>query len=137
MFLMSKLYQYQISTDKKQEFITLDSYLSEAIKDSKVKDGMMVVYCPHTTAAITINENADPDVRKDLKKGLDDTFPNKDYYVHMEGNSDGHMKSSVIGASETLIISNGQLIFGTWQSVYFAEFDGPRTRTVYVKIIEG
>lgn len=134
---MSKLYHYQISTKSKQEFVTVDRFLNEALNVSGVKDGIMVVYCPHTTAAITINENADPDVRKDLKAGLDDTFPNHDYFVHMEGNSDGHMKSSLVGASETLIISEGQLVFGTWQSVYFAEFDGPRTRTFYVKIIEG
>lgn len=97
----------------------------------------MVVYCPHTTGAITINENADPDVKTDLKRGLDETFPNKPDYIHMEGNSDGHMKSSVVGASETLIISGGRLILGTWQSVYFCEFDGPRERTVHVKVIEG
>lgn len=134
---MSCLYEYQVSTGSKQEFVTLDSYLKRALEESNVKEGIMVVYCPHTTGAITINENADPDVRKDLKKGLDDTFPNHEYYVHMEGNSDGHMKSSVVGASETLIIANAQLVLGTWQSVYFAEFDGPRTRTIYVKIIEG
>lgn len=134
---MSQLYQYSISTNSKQEFVTLDSYLNEALENSGVKEGIMLVYCPHTTAGITINENADPDVKKDLKAGLDDTFPNHKYYVHMEGNSDGHMKSSLIGASETLIITEGKLILGTWQSVYFSEFDGPRTRTVYVKIIEG
>lgn len=134
---MSKMYTYQLSTQDKQEFVTLDRYLEEALRDSGVKEGIMVIYCPHTTAGITINENADPDVKKDLKAALDDTFPNHDYFVHMEGNSDGHMKSSVVGASETLIISNGKPVFGTWQSVYFAEFDGPRTRTVYIKIIEG
>lgn len=90
-----------------------------------------------TTAAITINENADPDVRADLKLGLNDTFPNKAAYIHMEGNSDGHMKSSVVGVSEILIISEGHIILGTWQSVYICEFDDPRTRTVHVKIIEG
>lgn len=134
---MSEVYTYQISTNHKQEFASLDPYLKETVKKSGVKDGIMLVYCPHTTAAITINENADPDVRKDLKAGLNDTFLNHEYYVHMEGNSDGHMKSSVVGASETLIISDGRLILGTWQSIYFAEFDGPRSRTVHVKIIEG
>ena len=134
---MSHLKKYSVQTSSKQEFVMIDHYLEEALEESGVKEGIMVVYCPHTTAAITINENADPDVRVDLKKGLDDTFPNHDYYVHMEGNSDGHMKSSVVGASETLIIEEGKLILGTWQSVYFAEFDGPRNRTLYVKIIEG
>ncbi|RLL46955.1 YjbQ family protein [Oceanobacillus piezotolerans] len=131
------IYKFQLSTKEKQAFVNIDSYLEDALEQSGVKDGMMVVYCPHTTSAITINENADPDVKTDLKLGLNETFPNKAEYIHMEGNSDGHMKSSVVGASETLIISDGELIFGTWQSVYFCEFDGPRRRTFHVKIIEG
>lgn len=131
------LFSYQIKTDEKQSFTSLDHYLNEALQESGVEEGILVVYCPHTTAAITINENADPDVKTDLKLGLDETFPNKEAYIHMEGNSDGHMKSSVVGASETLIISDGKPILGMWQSVYFCEFDGPRTRTFYVKIIEG
>lgn len=97
----------------------------------------MIVYCPHTTGAITINENADPDVKTDLTLGLNQTFPNKPEYIHFEENSDGHMKSSLVGASETLIITNGQLVLGTWQSVYFCEFDGPRQRQFHVKLIEG
>ncbi len=136
-YVSQTLFQYQISTYEKQSFTELDPYLEDALMKSGVKDGLMVVYCPHTTAAITINENADPDVKRDLSVGLNQTFPNKREYVHMEGNSDGHMKSSVIGANETLIISDGKLILGTWQSVYFCEFDGPRRRTVYVKVLEG
>jgi secondary thiamine-phosphate synthase enzyme len=135
--LRKNLFRFEITTKERQSFINIDSYLEGALQQSGVKDGIMVVYCPHTTAAITINENADPDVKLDLKLGLDETFPNKKEYVHMEGNSDGHMKSSVVGVSETLIISEGHLIFGTWQSVYFSEFDGPRRRTFYVKIMEG
>ena len=135
--MAQNLFQYSIRTKEKQTFVNLDRYLEDALEQSGIQDGMMLVYCPHTTAAITINENADPDVKIDLKLGLDETFPNKSDYVHMEGNSDGHMKSSVVGANEMLIISNGKLILGMWQSVYFAEFDGPRTRTVYVKIIKG
>lgn len=134
---MSFLKKISVTTHSKQEFVMLDRELNEALRESGVEEGMMLVYCPHTTAGITINENADPDVRVDLDKALNDTFPNHDYFVHGEGNSDGHMKSSVIGASETLIIEEGQLILGTWQSVYFAEFDGPRHRQVYIKIIEG
>lgn len=131
------LYKYSIQTNQKTEFLLLDDYIEDALQQSEVENGIMVVYCPHTTAGITINENADPDVKVDLELGLNKSFPNDPDYVHMEGNSDGHMKSSLIGASETLIIENGQPIFGTWQSVYFAEFDGPRKRTVYIKIIEG
>lgn len=131
------LYPYQIKTSRKQEFVALDGFIREALEESGVQSGILVVYCPHTTAGITINENADPDVKVDLELGLNKVFPNDPEYVHFEGNSDGHMKSSVVGASETLIIENGQPIFGTWQSVYFAEFDGPRTRTIFIKIIEG
>ncbi len=134
---MSHLYSYNIQTNEKQIFINIDSYIEDALEKSEVKEGILVVYCPHTTAGITINENADPDVTRDLGVGLNKTFPNDTEYVHFEGNSDGHMKSSVFGASETLIIDDGAPIFGTWQSVYFTEFDGPRSRTFYVKIIEG
>lgn len=134
---MSKnLFQYQIKTDTKQAFVNVDHYIKDAVQKSGAQDGLVFIFCPHTTAAITINENADPDVKTDLKLGLNETFPNRKDYIHMEGNSDGHMKSSVVGASETLLLSNGELILGTWQSVYFAEFDGPRTRQLYVKIIE-
>lgn len=138
LILKQTLFQFDLITNEKQQFINLDQYLSKALNQSNIREGIMVVYCPHTTAAITINENADPDVQTDLKFGLNETFPNKKEYIHMEGNSDGHMKSSVVGASETLIISDGRLILGTWQSVYFCEFDGPRrNRKVFVKIIEG
>lgn len=135
--MANHLFKFQIETHQKQSFTNLDHYLNEAIRDSGVSDGIVLVYCPHTTAAITINENADPDVKVDLKLGMNETFPNRADYVHMEGNSDGHMKSSVVGASEMLILANEKLILGTWQSVYFAEFDGPRHRTFYVKLIEG
>lgn len=132
---MSHLYQYAIQTDRKQEFVNIDHLIYESLEQSGVESGILVVYCPHTTAGITINENADPDVKVDLELGLNKTFPNDKEYVHFEGNSDGHMKSSVVGASETLIIEKGEPIFGTWQSVYFAEFDGPKHRTVYLKIM--
>lgn len=132
---MSQLYQYSVKTNRKQEFINIDHLIKETLTESPIQSGILVVYCPHTTAGITINENADPDVKVDLELGLNKTFPNDEDYVHFEGNSDGHMKSSLIGVSETLIIQDGQPILGTWQSVYFSEFDGPRNRTVYLKII--
>ena len=132
---MSQLYQYSVKTNRKQEFINIDHLIKETLTESPIQSGILVIYCPHTTAGITINENADPDVKVDLELGLNKTFPNDEDYVHFEGNSDGHMKSSLIGASETLIIQDGQPILGTWQSVYFSEFDGPRNRTVYLKII--
>ena len=135
--MTNNLYTFELSTEEKQLFINIDEYLQQALSRSGIKNGLMLVFCPHTTAAITINENADPDVKTDLSLGLNQTFPNKEEYIHMEGNSDGHMKSSVLGASETLIISKGRLILGTWQSLYFCEFDGPRKRNFMVKIIEG
>lgn len=134
---MKTLYEFEFSTRAKQSFTNLDKFLDQALFECDIKEGIMIVYCPHTTGAITINENADPDVKTDLKRGLDETFPNKSEYIHQEGNSDGHMKSSVIGASETLIISNGKPLLGTWQSVYFCEFDGPRKRQFFVKVIAG
>lgn len=135
--MTNNLYTFELSTEEKQSFINIDEYLQQALSRSGIKNGLMLVFCPHTTAAITINENADPDVKTDLSLGLNQTFPNKEEYIHMEGNSDGHMKSSVLGASETLIISKGHLILGIWQSLYFCEFDGPRERNFMVKIIEG
>ncbi|TVP89902.1 secondary thiamine-phosphate synthase enzyme YjbQ [Alkalibacterium sp.] len=134
---MSSLKEFKIETGSKQEFFLLDNYLNDILTESGVKDGIMVVFVPHTTAGVTINENADPDVKTDLKKSLNNTFPNHDYFIHAEGNSDGHMKSSLVGASETLLIQDGRLVLGTWQSIYFTEFDGPRTRKVFVKILEG
>ena len=117
--------------------IDITNLIQEDIKSSNVKEGIVVVYCPHTTAGITINENADPDVVKDLIYGFEKVYPTNDKnYKHCEGNSHAHMKSSTIGASQTLIISNSKLILGTWQDIYFCEFDGPRHRNFYVKIIE-
>ena len=130
-------FTYDLKTKGKQSLTNIDAYLQEALTVSGVKEGIMVVFCPHTTAAITINENADPDVKVDLNRGYDEAFPNKASYMHAEGNSDAHLKSSLTGASETLIIADGRLILGTWQSVYFWDFDGPRNRRFHVKIIGG
>ncbi|MDR2489242.1 MAG: secondary thiamine-phosphate synthase enzyme YjbQ [Desulfovibrio sp.] len=109
----------------------------EAIKTSGVGAGLCIVYCPHTTAAVTINENADPDVAVDLLNGLDKAFPDRSDFRHSEGNSSAHLKSSCLGASVTLIVENGEPLLGTWQGVYFCEFDGPRRRTYQVKTLEG
>ncbi len=106
-----------------------------AIQESGVKSGMAVVYCPHTTAGITINENADPDVQHDLLLGLREAFPDRREFRHAEGNSAAHLKSSCIGASKLVLIENGHLLLGTWQGIYFCEFDGPRTRRFYVKVL--
>ena len=135
---MKKLYIHSLSIKSNQTMIDITKIIKEDIKESGVKDGIIVVYCPHTTAGITINENADPDVVRDLIYGFEKAYPSEDgNYRHFEGNSHAHMKSSTMGASQTLILDDGKLILGTWQDVYFCEFDGPRNRSFYVKILEG
>lgn len=131
------LFKFEVETDKRETFVNIDSLVQQALDESKVEEGTVTLFTPHTTAGITINENADPDVVRDLVYGMNVTFDNKKEYQHAEGNSDSHMKSSLVGASETLIVENGEVIYGTWQSAYFAEFDGPRKRTLYIKLIKG
>lgn len=108
------------------------------VRESGISEGLCTVYCPHTTAAITINENADPDVQRDLKLALADLFGRRDRpeYRHTEGNSHAHLKSTIVGASETIPIAGGKLALGTWQGIYFCEFDGPRHRRFHVQLVE-
>ncbi|MEA4939692.1 MAG: secondary thiamine-phosphate synthase enzyme YjbQ [Christensenella sp.] len=110
--------------------------IREAITESGAKDGLCYVHCPHTTAGITINENADPDVVRDLIFALEQTYPDRPEFRHAEGNSAAHLKASVVGSGVTLILRDGKPLLGTWQGVYFCEFDGPRTRRFYVSIPE-
>ncbi len=127
-----------VKTRKRNELICITEQVAGCVLKSNVREGVAVVFCPHTTAGITINENADPDVASDMVMKLSKLIEHGDpEYLHGEGNSDSHVKSTLTGASETIIISRGRLALGTWQGIYFAEFDGPRTRSVYVKIIEG
>lgn len=126
----------QIKTEKHTEFIDITKKVQEIIKNSEVKSGVCYIFVPHTTAGITINENADPDVRSDMLMELNKIIPFDDNYKHIEGNSSAHIKASLLGFSETVFIEDGQLFLGTWQGIYFCEFDGPRFRKVYVKIIE-
>ena len=129
------LKKYNLRTDK-EGLYNITSYVRQTLNESGVESGIAVIFCPHTTAAITINENADPDVQTDLLFALDKTYPDRPQFRHMEGNSAAHLRSSCIGASETVIIEDGSLLLGTWQGIYFAEFDGPRQRTFYVKIVK-
>ncbi|MBO4548216.1 MAG: YjbQ family protein [Abditibacteriota bacterium] len=122
-----------IRTDARQQFVDITGAVKQAVRESGVKDGIAVVFTPHTTAGITINENADPDVLRDLSLTYSAVFPDRSDYRHCEGNSDAHMKSSVTGCQTTLIVSGGSVVLGVWQNIYFCEFDGPRTRTVYVQ----
>lgn len=132
------LYQHEIATKGAQQMTKVTNIVRQDLKESGVSEGIAVVYCPHTTAGFTINENADPDVVHDMLCGFEEIFPTKaEYYRHMEGNSHAHMKSTLAGASQHLIIHRGELVLGTWQDIYFCEFDGPRNRRFYVKIMEG
>lgn len=127
-------YEYSLQTEK-QGFYNITSAIQSSVIKSGVKNGICVVFNPHTTSGITINENCDPDVVTDLLYALDKTFPKRDEFKHAEGNTTAHLKASVMGSSVTVIIRNGRLVLGTWQGIYFTEFDGPRIRSYYVKII--
>ena len=128
--------RYQIQTSKPQQFIDITNKVAEEVKSSNVRDGLAVIYVPHTTAGVTINENADPDVVRDIISALNRTYPEQGDYLHSEGNSHAHIKASLMGSSCTVIIRDGKLLLGTWQGIYFCEFDGPRNREFLVKILE-
>ena len=129
--------EINIRTRSRTELLDITGPLARLLHESKVTDGLMVVFVPHTTAAVTINENADPSVQEDILADLNRLIPSKGSYRHTEGNSDAHIKSTLLGASQTIFIQEGRLALGTWQGVYFCEFDGPRSRKVWVKIIPG
>jgi secondary thiamine-phosphate synthase enzyme len=126
-----------ISTSKRSEMIDITGEIEEFVKKSKVKDGVCAVFNPHTTAGLTINENADPSVKKDILQALDKIVPWDDDYSHSEGNAAAHVKASLMGSSLQILIEDGSLVLGTWQGICFCEFDGPRKRDVYVKILPG
>lgn len=128
------LYEFTLQTSHENMY-NITGKVREALSKSKLTEGICVVYCPHTTAGITINENADPDVVTDILLGLSKAFPNRPEFKHGEGNSAAHLKASCLGASQTIIVQNGKLLLGTWQGIYFCEFDGPRSRKFYVKTI--
>lgn len=129
--------EFPVRTRNRTEFLDITAQVGKIIQESKVQSGLAVVYVPHTTAAVTINENADPGVQHDILADLSRLVPFSGPYQHTEGNSAAHIKSSLVGPSETLLIENGRLALGTWQGIYFCEFDGPRTRKVWIKIISG
>lgn len=129
-------YKYSLNTEAEGMY-KITPQVREALAQSQVKNGLAIIFCPHTTAAVTINENADPDVRRDMLLGLADAFPRMKAFRHIEGNSAAHIKASLTGSSLQVIIEDGHLVLGTWQRIYFCEFDGPRTRNFYVKILEG
>ena len=126
----------QIKTSSHAQMLDITRQIQEAVRKSGVQEGICTIFIPHTTASVTINENADPDVVRDITMELDKIVPWEDGYHHMEGNSAAHLKSSMIGFSQQVIIEDGRLLLGTWQGIYFCEFDGPRMRKAIVKISE-
>ena len=127
--------EISLETHSRVEMIDITAAVQKAAGEEKIEEGVCLVYTPHTTAAVTINENADPDVPRDILAALDRAVPFSANYRHAEGNSAAHVKSSLVGASEMVIIENGRLVLGTWQSIFFCEFDGPRSRKVLISII--
>lgn len=124
-----------VATGSRIQFVDITSKVRDAISHSGIRDGIAVVYVTHTTAGVTINEAADPSVVTDINNKLSQLVPHKDAYRHAEGNSDAHIKASLMGSSAHLIVSGGKPILGTWQGVFFCEFDGPRSRRVLVKVV--
>ena len=128
---------FQVKTTTQTEFIDITHSVQEAVQKAGMRDGICILFIPHTTAAVTINENADPSVIQDIAMELNKIVPFKDQYRHMEGNSPAHIKASLVGCSEIVFVESGKLVLGTWQGIFFCEFDGPRNRRVYVTVIAG
>ena len=128
----------EIKSSKRSEFIDITGHVQDLLdKEFSTADGICYLYVPHTTAALTINEGADPSVKRDITTTLTELIPHVANYQHMEGNSDAHIKASLLGSSEVLMLENGRLALGTWQAIYFCEFDGPRERKLAIKIMKG
>jgi len=125
----------QVNTDRRNQFVDITDDVSKIVSGSNIENGFVELFVPHTTAAVTINENADPSVKSDMLDFLEKLIPQNSNFRHSEGNSDSHIKSSLVGPNIRVIISDGRLLLGTWQGIYFCEFDGPRTRKLHIKII--
>jgi secondary thiamine-phosphate synthase enzyme len=129
--------QINVLSKKRIELIDITSHVQNIVKRSGIKEGVCYVYVPHTTAAVTINENADPNVINDIQNYLNKLVPFDGPYSHAEGNSDAHIKTSLVGCSKIIVVTNGGLLLGTWQGIFFCEFDGPRNRKVHIKVTAG
>ena len=129
--------QINVLSKKRVELIDITSQVQNIVKRSGLKEGVCYVYVPHTTAAVTINENADPNVINDIQNYLNKLVPFDGPYSHAEGNSDAHIKTSLVGCSKIIVVTNGGLLLGTWQGIFFCEFDGPRNRKVHIKVTAG
>ncbi len=126
-----------VSTSERVDLVDITSQVAQEVAKRSVGTGTVTIYVPHTTCGVTINESADPDVVRDIKMHLTKLVPKDGGFRHSEGNSDSHIKTSMIGSSENIFIENGKLVLGTWQGIFLCDFDGPRTRKVYIKIVEG
>ena len=132
------LEKFDVRTQRKTEFVPITEKIQRIVTRNQTQSGIFHIYVPHTTAGITINENADPMVPKDILLIIDEIIPFVDHrYQHMEDNSAAHVKACLFGSSESVIIEKGELVFGTWQGIFLCEFDGPRNREIYMKILEG
>ena len=126
--------RFSVKTRSRTEMVDINSQVAAVVRESGIDEGLCTVYVPHTTAGVTINENADPDVPRDIVDELNKVIPLSDNYRHVEGNSAAHIKATLVGSSATVLVSKRQLVLGTWQSVFFCEFDGPRSRSVIVRV---
>jgi len=126
--------QLTVQTSRREEMIDVTGLVQQAVSESGRESGLVICFVPHTTAAVTINENADPDVQRDIIYKLNKDIPQQEGYHHGEGNSDAHVKTSLVGSSETILFENGRLVLGRWQGIYFCEFDGPRSRRLIIKV---
>jgi secondary thiamine-phosphate synthase enzyme len=127
--------EIEVKTGSRTETVDITRRVREAVRASGVQEGLCVVYVPHTTAAVTVNEHADPSVARDVQNALSKLVPAGAGYAHAEGNADAHIKAVMVGASETVIVRTGDLVLGTWQGIFFCEFDGPRWRKIFVRVI--
>jgi secondary thiamine-phosphate synthase enzyme len=130
------LQTFEVKTSAKTDLIDITRFVQEAVRKAKVTDGICIIFVPHTTAGITINENADPAVSRDIVMMFNKIVPNQGPYQHLEGNSPAHIKASMTGFSQTVFVASGKLVLGTWQGIFFCEFDGPRSRKVHVRAMK-
>ena len=128
--------EFTVKTSRRNEFIDITDRVANIVRESGIEEGICTVFIPHTTAGVTINEKADPNVVRDIISALEKLVPEGAGYRHLEGNSDSHIKSTLVGASEKLVVSSNRLLLGTWQAIFFCEFDGPRTRKCIVQVIK-
>ncbi|HUX12350.1 MAG TPA: secondary thiamine-phosphate synthase enzyme YjbQ [Spirochaetia bacterium] len=128
---------HALQTSRRSDYVDITRSVREAVKNSGIRQGICVVYVPHTTAGVTVNEHADPAVARDMMKHFDFMVPEEHEFTHEEGNADSHIKTTLTGPSVTLIVDNGDLVLGTWQGVFFCEYDGPRSRHYAVKVVAG